>query len=96
MTLKTFPNTGIPSYSKDRNVSHTGRKTTKVQETKRNPELRAIKEQPLKSKKAEVGMRSLWIIRENTLKASALIQANATFQILYTVASSEALMHTQG
>lgn len=74
VTLKTCSNAGIPCYSKDRNVSYTDRKTTKVQEIKRNPEPGAIKEQPLTSKKAEVGTRSFWSIREKTLTALALIQ----------------------
>lgn len=67
-------------------MSHTPRKTTEVQE-KRNPEPRAIKEQPLKREKAEVGMRSLWSIRANTVRAAALIQPRAPFAVLQTMAS---------
>lgn len=77
-------------------MSHTPRKTTEAQETKRNPEPRAIEEQPLEREKAEVGMRSLWSIRENTARASALVESNAAFQILYTATSCKALMCTQG
>lgn len=43
---------------KDRNISHTNRKNRKAQDTKRNPEPRPIKWEPLKREKAEAGKKS--------------------------------------
>jgi len=44
-----------PKY---RNMPHTNRKNTKVQEIKRNPEPRPIKQEPLKRERAEAGKKT--------------------------------------